>query len=196
MLAAVSGNQSCVAQLMSAGADVNEKANDGKIALMLAAQYGYIECVNALCRSISEYDRNTRDVNGITAIMFAARGGHYECLKTLISGKYVSTMHLDTTDKYYETALMHAARSYNDISIAGDNCVSLLLAKGVDMNATNHHAKTALMIAVENDHVEKTRFFLQNGADVNKRDPGGNTAVMLAVKVDSSRCLSPHRSRC
>ena len=188
MLAAASGNERCVLGLIGAGADVNEEANDGKTALSLAAQYGCEVCVGILFWPSSRLDKNTKDMNGMRAVMFAARGGHYGCLKTLMGSRYVST--IDDTDNYQETALMHAARSYTDISIAGDNCISLLLAKGVNVNAKNHHAKTALMIAVENGHVEKTRLFLQNGANVNIQDSCGNTAVMLAVKAGSSRCLS------
>ena len=94
--------------------------------------------------------------NRMTALMFAARGGQYKCLKTLISD---GNVHVDVHDKYRETALIHAARSYSDVS--EDNCIDLLLEKGADVNLQDDQCKTALMIAAENGHSEKTRLLLQ-----------------------------------
>ena len=191
MLAAASGNNSCVEQLINAGADVKEQAVDRMTPLMFAAKGGCDECVNTLLGSMASSDKvwqvDKKDTNGMTALMFAARGGHYECMHVLIHCRGV---HVNELDKYSETALMHASRSYTDVPILGDNCIILLLEKGADIDRQNKNGKTALMIAVENGHVEKTRIFLQNGADVNIQDSCRNTAVMLAVKAGGSRCLS------
>jgi hypothetical protein len=77
-------------------------------------------------------------------------------------------------DAQGNTPLMLAS-AYADVA-----CLKLLLAAGVDVNATNHAGATALMRAAQD--YAKVRLLVDNGADVNARSALGNTALMLAAR--------------
>ncbi len=68
-------------------------------------------------------------------------------------------------------------------AIDGDavTAVSKLLAKGVDPNARDHDAMTALMHAALRGDQELTRMLLNKGARVNLTDVFGTTALMQAA---------------
>ena len=90
------------------GADVNAVDNDGRTAMMLAAQNGHLtpELLKVLV-SIGA-DVNARDKKGITAMMSAAQNGHLtpELLDTLV----FMGSDLNARDKKGKAAMIFAAQ--------------------------------------------------------------------------------------
>ncbi|TNJ30288.1 Kinase, NEK [Giardia muris] len=58
-----------------------EQSDNGRTALMYAAEHGHVECVRAL----RERESGMCDENGWTALMWAVRGKHKECANLLLS---------------------------------------------------------------------------------------------------------------
>jgi ankyrin repeat protein len=90
---------------------------DGRTALMLSAQYGHTECVQALLDAGDDKDK--LDIDGRTALMLAARYGHTECVEALLD----AGTDKDKIDIDGRTALMLAAR------YGHTGCVEALRAK-------------------------------------------------------------------
>ena len=104
--AASKGNTRRVEDLISRGASVDsgDESNHGLTALMLAAQGGHIDVVNALA---GRYNANVEAVcrHGYTALMCAAHLGHTEIVNVL-AGTY--NANVDAANEDGKTALMHA----------------------------------------------------------------------------------------
>lgn len=82
----------------------------------------------------------------------------------------------DEDDRYSPVhAILRAARE-------GDASLKSLLAKGVNINATDEDGETALMEAADSRRgTETVRVLIANGADVNLADEDGETALMRAA---------------
>ena len=80
------------------------------------------------------------------------------------------------------TALMRAAL------IGRADAINELLARGLDVNASDQYGRTALMEAAYGGHADAVEALLKQGADVNAKDPSGWTALMEAAS--KSRCCA------
>ena len=82
----------------------------------------------------------------------------------------------DEDDRYSPVhTILRAARE-------GDATLKALLAKGVDINATDEDGETALMEAADSRrYTEALRVLIANGANVNQADEDGETALMRAA---------------
>lgn len=127
-------------------------------------------------------DVNARSDDG-TALMFAVRWGHTEIVKLLLdAGAQVDARH-----RLGYSALMRAAsRSIPEMNPPrgqplpppSAEIMSLLLAKGADVNFVGRDGETPLM---EANSAEKVRLLVARGAQVNTTDKEGRTALMHAV---------------
>ena len=61
--------------------------------------------------------------------------------------------------------------------VSAQNCIVLLLAGGLDINAADNYGNTPLTDAVKLGDVNTVEFLLKNGADVNARDKNGKTPL-------------------
>src|SRR5262245_12368585 len=84
----------------------------------------------------------------------------------------------NSRDDSGNTPLLHAA-GYGDVA-----CVSLLLKRGAEVNATNAQGASALMRAATDP--PKIRLLLEHGADPKARSAIGNTALILAARTANS----------
>jgi ankyrin repeat protein len=83
-------------------------------------------------------------------------------------------------DKYRSTVLMLA-------SARGDlQLMSLLVARGADVNAGDADGWTALMGATVEGHVDAVKFLLDKGADVHATNSEGETALMMASRMNNT----------
>lgn len=176
----------CINALLAAGADVNARDAAGWTALMFASQYNYYDAPYVRALLASSADVNAADAKGRTALMVAGRSpSALPCL--LASGANVNAARLPNGT----TSLMSAAHR-------GDySSVSQLLKAGADVDATDMHGNTALMIGVRvrgrRDHDHDASYdrcrrgqmlacFLHAGADVNAANDEGHTPLMLAAR--------------
>ena len=136
------GEKKDVEELIDMGADVHQKDEDGKTALMRASLYGYKEVVELLIQNGA--DVNQKDKYGWTALMKAIRGGYKEIAEVLI--KAGADVNQKNEDGW--TALMFASYyGYKEI-------VEMLIKSGADVNDKNVNGYTALMFASAEGHKE------------------------------------------
>jgi len=156
---------------------LNAKNNDGKTALIYAAENGSIKIIELLIDSGA--DINKKDSKyGETAIMWAMRNKKF--------GKEVVELLIKNGANLYErssdggTVLMYAVL-YEQIEI-----IKLLINIGVDLNEKDYYGSTALMKAVHNNrYIDIVELLIKKGADVNQKDNNGMTALMWAAKYNS-----------
>jgi ankyrin repeat protein len=82
--AAVLGDHTAVRELLAKGADVNERAEDGRTALHVAAERGH-ERIVALLRNRPDADLNAKDSLGRTALTLAAFNGRLGAAEELLA---------------------------------------------------------------------------------------------------------------
>jgi len=194
--------------LLAKDADVNVKCNNGDTALILAAEKGHKDIVEALL--VQGADVNAKGRYGDAALICAAQNGHTDIVRALLA----QGADVNAQNKGGDTALILAA--YNghkdivkalldkgaDIDVNAQNkggdtaliwaahnghteVVQALLAKGVNINvnAQNKFGNTALIVAAAKGHTEVVNVLLDKGADidVNAQNKGGDTALILAA---------------
>ena len=66
------------------------------------------------------------------------------------------------------------------------NCVNILLQKEAkqNINAVNEYEWSALMLAVNNNHVEIVRALLNNNANPDLQNNDGSTALYIAARLN------------
>ena len=133
--------------LLAAKADVNVVTNDGRTALMEAAQYGRTKVVKQLLTANA--DVNAKGYNGWTALMWAAFFyAPTKEVKLLLD----ANAHLNTKDNEGWTALMYAA------TFGRTEMVKLLLAAKADVNAVatdgGYKGQTARQIAKDAEFLD------------------------------------------
>jgi uncharacterized protein len=103
----------------------------------------------------------------------AAEKGNLEGMKSCLeTGADVNGHELFTRT----TALIEAARNGHA------DCVTvLLLAKDVDVDATEKDGYTALIISAEKGYANVVTQLISKGADVNAKSNGGVTALWIAI---------------
>ena len=84
LIAAVrrNGNNRIVKDLLMSGARIDDTTNEGQTALIIAAQYGFLDLVNALL--IEGANKEVQAQNGYTALMHAAENGHLKIVEALL----------------------------------------------------------------------------------------------------------------
>ena len=194
------------------GADVNATSKDKHTAIMCACWKRRTNAINVLLKAGS--DTNIADKNGMTCLMHAIRG---DCCKEVLQAIVDNGIEVNATNKTIKTALMLACtkryvdaihvllKAGSDTNIAdvhGYSCLmravngdcskevlQALIDHGADVNATNKHSRTALMLASEKRQVDAIHVPLKAGSDTNIADVRGYTCLMRAVNGDYSKEL-------
>ncbi len=151
--AARRGDLAVVQQELDNGVGVN-LADDrtGNTALMIAANNGHTDCVQALIDAGAKV--NHTNSMGFTTLMGAALTGHTQCVQALID----AVANLDYAGVFGNTALMRAAVCGRTV------CVQALIDAGANVNHTNKDGYTALDIATKNGDAETVEA-IQNHID-------------------------------
>lgn len=168
--AAYAGQDSVLAYLVAAGADLNAASHSGSVPLHGAAYFGHLEAVRLLVEAGA--DISLVNSGGYSPLLGAAAGGHLEIVKFLVE----RGGDLDKSRSDGSSALTLAAMSGN-LPMA-----EYLLSKGIDTELRNDYGRTALlMVARETGSAEMARLLADNGADVNAADRSGATSLDLAA---------------
>ena len=67
---------------------------------------------------------------------------------------------------------------------------SLYSHYNIDVNTSNEHTNTALLLSAENGHVDCVKYLLQQGADINITDEWGNTALIRSAQKGHLDCVT------
>ncbi|HKG80875.1 MAG TPA: ankyrin repeat domain-containing protein [Pyrinomonadaceae bacterium] len=168
-----------IQQLIDKGAHVNQPVRY-KSALMHAASEGHVEIVKLLLARGAEVNAQTDEG---TALMMAVRGGHVSIVKLLLDAR------ADVNAKHrlgHSALIMSAGPSIPEmnpepgkpVGPPASEIMSLLLARGADVNLIGQRGQTALM---EANSTAKVKLLVANGAQLNAKDEQGETALIHAV---------------
>lgn len=148
--AASHGFKDCVHLLLSNGAEIEAKDNDGWTALMGASIWGHTGVVVLLLQNGAHTDAH--DVDGVTALMMASVEGHLSVVSLLLEANAA----VDAKNKDGSTALMWASWQ------GRTEAAALLLEHGANVKLENTDGETALKGALALGHQEVVELLLQH----------------------------------
>ncbi len=156
-------------RLMDSGADPDDLDDWGGSVVQTAAQYGYLELLDATIERGGSINQLYHD--GRNAIWFAADGGQIESvMKLLDAGVPINALASDS-------APLHLASRNNSIGL-----VKALIARGADLNVvTLISGFTPLMLAAKKGNSSVIKHLLKAGADPTLVDKSGTRAVDMAT---------------
>lgn len=176
--AAASGNSWHIALLLHAQAfEVDDADSGGYTALMAAAEFGHVECLQTLLAAKAQVDMQNVEKDMITALFLAAKEGHINCLTPLYArGKR-------------ENATFGVAGKHTALSIAALNghseCLKVLVEGAGQHNALSREELDAagaiglppLCWAIRQRNAECIKLL------VNGKCSGGNSRKVILMYV-------------
>ena len=194
------------AELISRGADINQRNNQGATPLMCIAQQGHPETVRSLLELGA--DVNVVDVYGNTALHWACAKGDFPLIAEILVSNganinqrenqgitplmaAVMVGHIEAARKLLELGAdthvldMEGKSALHFSCAKGDfpKIVDMLLTNGADINQRSCRGYTPLMAAVAVGRLETVRKLLELGADIHALDMEGNSALHLACAI-------------
>ena len=204
------GNKETLQAIINLDADINASNNESVTALMFTCRKGNTDIINVLLNAGA--DPNIADMNGKTWVHHAVTS---DCSKEIVQSVIDLGADVNTTNNRNVTALMEACKEGNldtiktllnagadpniaDIdghtwihyAIIADNSketVQSIVSLGADVNTTNNHSITALMIACMKGNIDAVDVLLHAGADPNIADTDVETLIHYAVQEDCSK---------
>ena len=191
--AAANGEIERVKLLISEGAGVNVKNNEGLTPLHYAAREGHKEIVELLLAHGADVNIGGADYNR-TAAEFAMWINHTDIVQLLVSkGADISPLQLALymKDEAKARSLIEGGADVNrrtpygttplNIAVLAGfkDIVELLIAKGADVNAKNNQNWTPLHSAVYG-YIDIVELLITEGANVNARDGASRTPLWYA----------------
>jgi uncharacterized protein len=172
-LAISNGDVPMVRLLLGAHADPNTADATGENCLMMAARVGQIDIVEALIDKGAVVDARDPAYQQ-TALMFAARAGHAPVVKLLIK-------HGAQVDARTRTGKVPEFRTPG--SNAGSKGAGIVRGGWPERGERDPipGAKTPLLYAAREGHLEAAQLLLRSGAALEKADADGVTPLLMAI---------------
>ena len=203
---AVAGNcrKGLLQAILDHGSDVNAINTNNVTPLMVACKKGNVDAINVLLKSGA--DPNMIDKSGATWTNHAIDGDHsIETLQAVLA--HVGDAYATDNHNFIDIMLARKNGSGNaiigllktgtDPNVAdyeGDTCLHNAVLKlcsrealqaiidlGVDVNITNKHNQTALILAIMIRNEDAMTVLLDAGADLNIADLNGDTCLHAAA---------------
>lgn len=211
MNAAKDGNLKAVQAAAQRGADVKERSNKGKNALMFAASENRLEVAQWLIEQ--GLDVNEADNYGTTALIVASTAGSHELVKLLLengadvhvrddsgSAPLVNAVyfgHTETVQLLLDSLMQSSPSGLSkqdgeELLMLGSglghvDVVSLMVKSGISANGRGLKQRTPLMAAAAFDRLEVAKVLLAQGADPVAQDDDGQTALSVAQEKGSDK---------
>lgn len=173
------GYDTIIPDLLAAGAGLDATEGTGNTPLMRTVIQNKVSTAKILLDTGADVD--IQDNQGLTFLMKAVYSRQPEMVKLAIQAGAK-----DLQEKSGHTALMMAfkERMTNnpdlDLSIA-----KMLVEHDIDINATNKHGETPLIIAILAGSVDGVSILLDAGAALDLKNDIGQTALDIAVDKNS-----------
>ena len=205
-MAAEAGYWKIVTMLLEEGVRPGALA-DGTTPLMLAACYGFVECVRILMAlDAPGADETLRTAHerkdGMTALHMAALGGHVEVIKVLSDAKHPvgATARSNYGETLWNTSAL-LAENFSRAAAAGPGVEkgSRLGTRQTSLLQHHEHSTTGrlfqeisgvtpLHIACDHGHVHAAEELLRRGMEVDAVDSRGVTGARRRGDVAEMRC--------
>jgi ankyrin repeat protein len=143
-----------VDKLMARGVDLSIVDNSGKNVLFYATTKGIKNSIIIDKLMANGLDLNTKDNSQQTVL--------FEIMKTLMALKQSDEIIKQKREDLYKLA-------------------DILVDKGLDIDVSDKHGKSALFYAVHNKDIDSINFLVKNGAKINRTDSKGETALFEAA---------------
>ena len=201
-VAAEKGDEKITKLLLSKGADVDARGNDGATPLHIALRGGHLKVVELLFEHGANFYSTTQ--GGGTPLCFAIENGHEKLVKMLlerganidVKDKYDKTMLQFAVEKGNATIVKHILKHSPDLNNESNSgvlnaavegwgleyrtIVKNLLRYGFTIDPKD--AKSFMYAAVENGYLELVEELLKHGTDAN----------MLCNSVSGEGCIPLH----
>lgn len=151
-------------------------ANSGFTILMLAANMGHAEVVDALVTAGA--DVNAKDNSGNSALLFAAMMGHAGAIQSLMKHRAdPNLVEAEQQSTPLHLVIRNAQPGYVDAMRA-------IIAGGAKLDVRDSKGMTPLLLAASRcEHTAAVVLLLQAGADANAKDSFGSTPLALATAL-------------
>ena len=156
-------NASEAAEVLSQHADVQDRDEDGRTPLHIAALYDASAVAEVLLRH--EADVNAGDGYGRTPLHIAALYDASAVAEVLLRHE----ADVNAKDRHGQTPPLHYAAEKNASAVA-----EVLIQHGADVQAKDEDGRTPLHYAAEKDASAVAEMLLIQGADVNAKDQSGH----------------------
>jgi hypothetical protein len=178
-VAVMLGSTDMVRWLIDRGADVNAASpQDGRVALLWAAQKGNLEIVTALI--VARADVDAVDSSGIAPVQWAVENGHADVVESLID----AGARLDLRETTSGQGLMHRVSIYGHVDIA-----KLLLSRGTEVDAKDAAQKTPIYYACKYGNEQLAGLLVDKGADIDdcgEKNFGSSTFLTRPLADDEA----------
>lgn len=168
-LATDKGNVDLVADLISAGANVNVAIN-GVTPLSIAAWHGNDEMVRLLLSKNAETEVHDNNMHGNTPLISASWRGHAGVVSQLLR----AGANKEAQDNMGKTALI-VASGRNHEPVANE-----LLSAGAKTEGETQDGSTALIVAASEGNIGLVQLLLSHNANIEAKDAKGRSALILA----------------
>jgi ankyrin repeat protein len=191
-LAAQSGADRVIAELLAAGSDVNVKTSTGTTALMLAAASGNTKAVSLLLERGADVHAK-EDAHDETALMFAAARDRADVVRLLLSKgatPSVATKIIDLAaltaapDEDAQQGQQRPARMATPAQAATADVAGVTRPYRYNELIGKQGGLTALLLAARQGARETAVALVEGGADVNQVSPGDHTSPMLIATIN------------
>ena len=160
--------------LVSQGADVNAKAEDGSTPLHLVSWFRHLEIARLLVSKRADVNAKTKD--GDTPLHGILAG------KNTLEESVRKDRQTPTTGREASILMLTQERVKEILEKDGSEFVKFLVSKGADVNVKNNDGDTPLHLAVKENNAEAIKFLLSQKADGNVKNNDGDIPLHLAMK--------------
>lgn len=200
--AARNRNEKIIPLLVSLKANVNGRDKDGFTALIHAAERNHVPSIRALVAAGADLEESID--GGFGPLSLAIESGKYLAAKALIelgANVNVAAGTEKVTPLMVAASQMAVGEAAKEIErrqgLRSTDIATALVERGANVNASNAHRVTALMIASARGNIPMLGLLLEAGADPNLKSDAGKTAIDIArenLNEDAAKSIALFQS--